>query len=328
MWNGTNWVEASKNSTVSDDVELARGSKDTLWERLEVALNEDGTLKSNQAENLTEWVDSALTATYVSSTKFSVEGDLTDVFVANRKIKATLDASVVYSAIDTSNYDDTGDETTVTLVDDVLNDTLQKIEYGFVKPGDNGSLPKIAETVNADTLDGKHYSDIQGWVQTWIDKNVDTDIPAGSVFWFAAQDPPSSYLECNGAGISRTTYSDLYDVIGSIFGEGDGESTFNIPDLRGEFIRGWDNGRNVDVGRVLGSWQEDVFQGHWHRLRMEYDQSGGGGYRKPLPNHSRYSPKNINDWVRQPISDGVNGTPRISNETRPRNVALLPCIKY
>ncbi|RMG49546.1 MAG: tail fiber protein, partial [Gammaproteobacteria bacterium] len=79
--------------------------------------------------------------------------------------------------------------------------------------------------------------------------------PVGSVIAWTSTTPPDNYLECNGAAISRTAYSDLFAVIGTIFGAGDGSTTFNLPDLRGEFIRGYDNGRGADVGRALGSAQ-------------------------------------------------------------------------
>ena len=86
-------------------------------------------------------------------------------------------------------------------------------------------------------------------------------IPIGSVVAFATKTATSGWLECNGAAISRTSYPALFTLIGTTYGAGDGTSTFNIPDLRGEFIRGWDNGRNVDfadngTARIFGSWQQ------------------------------------------------------------------------
>ena len=56
------------------------------------------------------------------------------------------------------------------------------------------------------------------------------------------------WLKANGAAVSRTAYGDLFAKIGTVFGSRDGSTTFNLPDLRGEFIRGWDNGRGVDSG--------------------------------------------------------------------------------
>ena len=86
---------------------------------------------------------------------------------------------------------------------------------------------------------------------------------------------PSGYLKANGAAVSRITYSNLFAAIGTTFGAGDGPTTFNLPDLRGEFIRGFDDGRGVDSGRVLGSSQTDAFQGHWHNLYMVRNSTTG-----------------------------------------------------
>ena len=117
-------------------------------------------------------------------------------------------------------------------------------------------------------------------------------------------------------------------MIGATFGEGDGETTFNLPDLRGEFIRGWDDTRNVDVDRPFGSIQEDVFQGHGHIVTTGKNDSGNyhanGGIVGHIGNHGSYEFPGKNNKIE---SDGINGIPRIANETRPRNIALLACIK-
>lgn len=88
--------------------------------------------------------------------------------------------------------------------------------------------------------------------------------PAGLVAHFARSTAPAGWLKANGAAVSRTAYADLFAVIGTMFGAGDGFATFNLPDLRGEFIRGWDNGRGVDGGRALGSWQDSNNKSHTH----------------------------------------------------------------
>lgn len=80
--------------------------------------------------------------------------------------------------------------------------------------------------------------------------------PSGSVFAMATSTVPAGYLECNGAAVSRTVYRTLFGLIGTNYGAGDGSTTFNLPDLRGEFIRGWDNGRGIDGGRTIGSFQD------------------------------------------------------------------------
>jgi len=89
-------------------------------------------------------------------------------------------------------------------------------------------------------------------------------VPTGCVFCRAAASVPAGYLECNGAAVSRSTYSALFSVIGTTYGSGNGSSTFNLPDLRGEFIRGFDNGRGVDSGRSINNPQGSANQSHNH----------------------------------------------------------------
>lgn len=147
----------------------------------------------------------------------------------------------------------------------------------------------------------------------------------GQVVFFATNSAPAGWLKANGAAVSRATYAALFAVIGTTFGAGDGSSTFNLPDLRGEFLRGWDDGRGVDNGRAFGSSQVDAFQGHRHTLKTDYSTTSQPGGARAFYNDAV---QNLNDRVLDPISDGVNGTPRTAAETRPRNIALLACIKY
>ncbi|NLO90692.1 MAG: phage tail protein [Elusimicrobia bacterium] len=136
---------------------------------------------------------------------------------------------------------------------------------------------------------------------------------------------PAGFLKCNGAAISRTTYSALFAVIGTTFGVGDGSTTFNLPDLRGEVIRGYDDGRGVDSSRTLGSAQGDAFQGHTHSTQVT---------NSPNPYDSRFSGGSTTGTLTDRTLDGAPqayssyGTPRVAAETRPRNVALLFCVKY
>ena len=159
--------------------------------------------------------------------------------------------------------------------------------------------------------------------------------------------PPSGYLKCNGAAVSRTTYADLFAIIGTAHGAGDGASTFNVPDLRGEFVRGWDDARGVDSGRVFGSSQGQSYQSHQHgtvNLRTDthgghfhgpsstggFDNDGNGAPLRPLYddgppfNGITY---NLNAGAH---SHAVNsGATAFSGttETRPRNIAMMYVIK-
>ena len=77
----------------------------------------------------------------------------------------------------------------------------------------------------------------------------------GQIIEFPSNLIPSNTLLCDGSEISRDTYSELFNVIGTIYGEGDGSTTFNIPDYRGAFLRC--TGGNADV---LGTLQEDAIR--------------------------------------------------------------------
>ncbi|WP_291808238.1 phage tail protein [Limnobacter sp.] len=89
-------------------------------------------------------------------------------------------------------------------------------------------------------------------------------VPTGSVHLMATTTAPSGYLKCNGAAVSRTTEAALFAIIGTTWGAGDGSTTFNLPDLRGEFVRGWADNGSVDSGRSFGSSQSDANKQHNH----------------------------------------------------------------
>jgi len=137
-------------------------------------------------------------------------------------------------------------------------------------------------------------------------------MPVGEIAYFAQSSPPTGWLKANGAAVSRTTYSDLFTAIGTTFGEGDGSTTFNLPDLRGEFLRGWDDSRGIDSGRVFGSAQADDFKAHTHQVKYDPMRLNGGGGGPAV------------DWGSSLSTTTSTG----GAETRPRNIALLACIRY
>lgn len=97
-----------------------------------------------------------------------------------------------------------------------------------------------------------------------VNDKIEQAAPSGTVAYFAGRNAPAGWLKANGAAVSRTIYADLFAVIGTTYGAGDGRTTFNLPDIRGEFVRGWDDGRNIDRGRALGSNQSDNIAEHRH----------------------------------------------------------------
>jgi microcystin-dependent protein len=173
-------------------------------------------------------------------------------------------------------------------------------------------------------------------------------VPPGSVIPYAGVaggmvNPPPGWLVCDGSAVSRMTYAALYQAIGTGWGAGDGAMTFNLPDLRGMFLRGVDPTAMRDAnasartaiqaggntGATVGTLETDAFQGHWHHYAakswgvntshfddtwMVWDDAIG-------------PPKSQDTIVQAPISDGVNGVPRTAGETRPINAAVTYIIK-
>jgi len=233
-------------------------------------------------------------------------------------------------------------------------------------------------------------------IRTYLD-----ELLVGMVAAFAMETPPDGWLLCDGRAVERDKYARLFDRIGSTYGSGDGNTTFNLPDLRGEFVRGWDRSRGADpdadqrrdfagniVGDQVGSLQDARMQSHRHidaghshsdaghshsdsghshaspshshtETKVEYVNSGGAGTLvQPVFNPTSFYWHNV---ARSTGSAGVTintasanigsasasinsasaniGDPRTSGsagsspvqhgiETRPRNMALLYCIKF
>lgn len=153
----------------------------------------------------------------------------------------------------------------------------------------------------------------------------------GTISMYYGTTPPSGTLELNGGEASRTTFSTLYAFAvanaGTLvseatwpsgnftfFGVGDGSTTFRLPDWRGLFGRGLDNGRGVDPSRVLGSYQADAFASHAHNLRM--DNGGGGNPSTAVTGQVRATDRGyFNSTLTEPAG--------FSTETVPKNAAAI-----
>lgn len=178
-------------------------------------------------------------------------------------------------------------------------------------------------------------------------------VPSGTVQFYASTVAPTGWLKANGAAVSRTAYAALFTAIGTIYGAGDGATTFNLPDLRGEFPRGWDDGRGIDSNRAIGTAQAQAYLSHNHGV-----SDPGHAHGVWDPGHAHYLnyqiPLNTGDTDRGGTSSifsidnsiipttaanttgiQIYGSPTyisIQNsggtETRPRNIALLAIIKF
>jgi microcystin-dependent protein len=92
-------------------------------------------------------------------------------------------------------------------------------------------------------------------------------IPIASIMWFCSPRPPEGYLLCDGSAVGRAAYAQLFRAIGTIYGSGDGVTTFNLPNLVGRFCRGWGPVSPLDPTREFGSYQEDGVGLHTHGLQ-------------------------------------------------------------
>ena len=156
-----------------------------------------------------------------------------------------------------------------------------------------------------------HTSSLSGMVAR------SADAKAGLIAFFAADTAPTGWLECDGSAVSRTEYADLFAHLGTDFGAGDGSTTFNLPDLRGEFIRGWDHGRGVDAGRGFGTAQEGTgfaLASNSNQIFAAVPVNADGSYTASV--------------TRTTISNGsANTSNHTQQRVRPRNIAMLACIK-
>lgn len=147
----------------------------------------------------------------------------------------------------------------------------------------------------------------------------------GSVIMYAGSTAPKGWLLCDGSIVNRSVYSDLFGIIGTTYGVGNGSTTFNLPNTQGVFVRGAGTQivSAITYTGTRGTTQGDQFQSHIHQSSTVFFSQFPGGV---LPNSGGpVSYANVTTGV--PLTDGVNGTPRIGAETRPANIALNYIIK-
>lgn len=138
------------------------------------------------------------------------------------------------------------------------------------------------------------------------------EVPPGIIAMHGSVTAPTGWLKCNGQAVSRATYADLFTAVGTAWGNGDGVTTFNVPDFRGEFARGFDDARGIDPGRAFASHQMDELKAHTHSYQ-QFETIANGER-----DNNAQAGLNLNAAV-----TGSTG----GSETRPRNLAVLYIIK-
>ena len=159
-------------------------------------------------------------------------------------------------------------------------------------------------------------------------KETDSNRVIGQVTTYASNTPPSGWLICNGQAISRTSYSDLFAIIGITFGDGDGVSTFQVPNLMGKFVRSIsdDASNDPDGPRNIGSEQSDAYKAHKHNTVYGGTANNGNN---SIATGTNMGESNYQYSLRSHSSEASSWwtSTEGSSETRPINVALAYIIR-
>ena len=217
---------------------------------------------------------------------------------------------------------------------------------GFVVPSIIGKSniyqPQVGELVY-DSVDSTFYGYDQNGQWQALGGGGGSGVPAGTILPFGGTTAPAGYLLCDGQPVSRMTYGNLYSAVGDAFGAGDGVNTFNVPDLRGRFLRGVDGeaGRDPNkatrgvmasggnAGNVVGSVQLDSIQnitgatGHTGTGISGPVSGVFGLYQVGAGNF----PNNANSAYNNAINFDASRVARTSSETRPQNAYVNYIIK-
>jgi microcystin-dependent protein len=207
-----------------------------------------------------------------------------------------------------------------------------------VKPTTAGTSQLTGGEVVSGNVVGVTYYSTTGQFQL-ITNNSGSNT-SGQIAAYASQTCPAGWLVANGAAVSRTTYSGLYNNILTTWGAGDGSTTFNLPDLRGTFLRGTGTNANATVvaaggavGQAVGTYAADTYLNHSHAVTDPghlHTYSGftttgiaaaGSAYTLPSAYPTQNTSSNTTGLT-------VNTSTTGGTETKPKNFAVTYCIQY
>lgn len=211
-----------------------------------------------------------------------------------------------------------------TTIDQVIEPPITELAAGdgefltwFQVPAyDSGNTLKVRFCIHVASTNATAYDVIFDDIDLRKEKSGATpDGPVGEIIALPTTTPPGGFLFADGSEVSRSVYKELFDVVGTQYGVGDGSTTFNLPDLRGEFLRGFDDGRGVDPARVLGSTQNYAIQEHTHGVPITSSTNR-------INNGSQVATYQSN------LQGSFNTQAAGGTETRPRNISVAYHIRY
>lgn len=201
---------------------------------------------------------------------------------------------------------------------EVLPKTKAAGQYTRVKVNDRGVF---VSGDNPETLAGMGIKDTYTKIEIEAMIAQASALPVGTMVGFPLNKIPPGFLEIDGSVKSIAVYPDLAAFLGTAFNKGDeGTGNFRLPESRGEFLRGWDHGRGVDAGRLIGSFQADLIKQHVHDMSaiatttVNVGISGGANYSAATGDNGASG-----------VATRINTTG--GTETRPRNLAVMWCLK-
>ena len=211
-------------------------------------------------------------------------------------------------------------------------------EYSDTADYERGALVRYNDKIylciqDNSALNAHNPEDMDYWLRVVLNNELENYQPCGSYIQHAGDSAPSGFLVCNGGAVSRTTYAKLFSVIGTKYGDGDGSTTFNLPNLIGRFLEGGTaSGTVFEAGlpNITGSFctpsanQSDVQLTVGTKGAIFYDAAtfyGGANGISPYLKSGAWGGITL-DASR---SNAIYGS---SSTVQPNAVTCLICIKY
>lgn len=250
-------------------------------------------LPAASAKNLTEiqsqttvnaWEDVSAVPGYVDTDELAFSGNQEAIFIVGRRVRLTLGSGYVFTEVLSASYSSGSNSTTLMLADAVADNTITDIDVSIFLPVDEGGavgLGTLGGTAFAATLlDDADAAEARATLEVLaastalaglIEIATTTEVYdgedgvravtpfslrtrlRGTILPYAGNGIPSWGLDCNGQNVSRTTYDALFAVIGTVWGAGNGSTTFTLPDLRRRAIVGVGGTGSGVLGNGIGS---------------------------------------------------------------------------
>lgn len=259
----------------------------------------------------TTWVDAAEGSTNTNPIVLDADGRCS-MFLGTGDYTFVLKKPVAQGSADVKTWDSVTPQAATTALDFLPLDGSDDMTGPITLPGNATSSLHAVPLQQVNSLITTATASFAA--------EIAAAMPIGSVIMWLKSAVPPGFLEMNGAAVSRTTYADLYDILGTTYGSGDGSTTFNLPEVRGEFPRFWDNARGIDAARALGSSQSDLVKAHTHAY-------AGLGKANADGNDSLTDEGLVGSGVG--VAGAISGSVAANTgaENRPRNIAFMGLIK-